>query len=201
MERRSNSERRETTRAVLLAAARALFVEHGFAGTSTPQVAADAGVSRGALYHQFEDKQALFHAVLVAEAQAVAQVVNAAAPQIADARAQLVEGAQAYLRAMRAPGRCRLLLVEGPAVLGVNAMRSMDLENGVGTIMDGLREVVGSRESSFNDDAVPFLAIADILSSAFERAALAIDQGAERRHYELAATTLLLATADSLERR
>ena len=61
--RRTQAERTAATRAVLIDAARALFAEQGFANVSTQAIAAAAGVTRGALYHQFADKTALFTAV------------------------------------------------------------------------------------------------------------------------------------------
>ncbi|NUS71372.1 MAG: helix-turn-helix transcriptional regulator, partial [Ensifer adhaerens] len=70
--RRSNRERSDTTRAAILDAARGLFVTRGYADTSTPDIVAAAGLSRGALYHHFEDKKALFRAVAEREASAVA---------------------------------------------------------------------------------------------------------------------------------
>jgi len=64
--RRTQADRSAATRDALVAAARPLFAAHGFAEVSTDAIAAAAGVTRGALYHQFADKTALFEAVLAA---------------------------------------------------------------------------------------------------------------------------------------
>ena len=73
--RRSNQDRTLRTRAALIAAARRLFVAKGYADTGTPELVAEAGVTRGALYHHFVDKQALFGGVVEAEnAEAAARL-------------------------------------------------------------------------------------------------------------------------------
>ncbi len=164
---RTNRERTETTRLALTEAARALFVSRGYAETSTPDVCAAAGITRGALYHHFADKRDLFRHVLAEEAAAVAADIEAATPAGQDAAEALLDGAQAYLQAMTVPGRTRLLLVEGPAVLGLREMLALDEANAARTLREGL-EVAGIDAGG----------VAPLLSAAFDRAALEIEAGA-----------------------
>lgn len=173
--RRSNRERSETTRQALVVAARRLFVENGYAATSTPRIAAAAGMTRGALYHHFADKQDLFRAVVEAESRAVAGEIEAAAPPALDARQALVVGSEAFLEAMRVPGRTRLLLIDGPAVLGAAEIARIDTAHAARTLDEGLRAALGDRPGG-----APVSALADLLSATFDRAALAIEGGADR---------------------
>ncbi|MFP2927996.1 TetR/AcrR family transcriptional regulator, partial [Pyxidicoccus sp. 3LG] len=101
------------TRGDLIQAARRLFTEQSYAATSTPEIADAAGVTRGALYHHFEDKQALFRAVVEQESLAVAEEIERATPAALSVRKALVAGGDAYLAAMAVPGRTRLLLLDG----------------------------------------------------------------------------------------
>ncbi|MCZ7448834.1 helix-turn-helix domain containing protein [Agrobacterium rhizogenes] len=190
--RRTNRQRSDETRSSLIGAARRLLVAQGYAATSTPQVAAEAGVSRGALYHQFEDKQALFRAVIEAEAEAVAEAVDASSPSTGTALDRLIAGARGYMQAMRLSGRCQLLLVDAPAVLGPAQMREIDLLNGGRTLVAGLTEAAPAAEPA------KVFAVADLLSAAFDRAALAIEQGAGIEVTEDAIATILLATVENL---
>lgn len=169
---RSNRERTETTRRALLEAARALFVEKGYGATSTPDVAAAAGITRGALYHHFADKQDLFRQVLEAEAAAVREDILAADRPGLSAQAALIAGAEAYLQAMTLPGRTRLLLIEGPAALGAPEALAIDEANAGSTLREGLAEALG-------EDGVDCDALARLMSAAFDRAALEIDAGGD----------------------
>jgi AcrR family transcriptional regulator len=195
-ERRSNRERTDATRASLLQAARALFVRQGYAVTSTPGICAAAGITRGALYHHFVDKQDLFRAVLEQEAAAVRADIETAAPAGASPQDALINGAEAYLDAMTLPGRTRLLLIEGPAVLGLAALRDLDERNAAGSLVEGLRAAgVGG------DAGGPSLAaLAALLSAAFDRAALDIDAGADARAVRKAMRWLLLQTLPTARR-
>ena len=106
--------------------------------TATPDIVAAAGVTRGALYHHFEDKKALFAAVCEREAEAVAAEIDAASPENLPARDALVKGGEAYLEAMRQPGLTRLLLLDGPAVLGRAAMDEIDNRHGTRSLRAGI---------------------------------------------------------------
>lgn len=172
--RRSNQDRTQATRAALLAAGRRLFVAKGFADTSTPEIVQAAAVTRGALYHHFREKRDLFRAVVEAEAQAVVAAIEAAAPTRLAPREALIAGSVAYLDAMAAPGCARLLLIEGPAVLGAETMRALDDANAARTLREGLGAIASSR----GDGLAPDIA-ADLLSAAFDRAALSIEAGME----------------------
>lgn len=185
---RSNRDRTEKTRSALMQAARRLFIDKGYADTSTPEIVAAAGITRGALYHHFDDKRALFRAIVTEEALAVADAIERSAP--ADLRPidALLAGSSAYLEAMRMPGRTRLLLIEGPSVLGPAEMKKLDDENAERTLRSGL-------EAAMKKNGASLTALADLLSAAFDRAALAIDAGEDAEHYRAAIATLIRSVA------
>ena len=173
--RRSNRDRTDATRAALLDAARRLFVEKSYAETGTPEIVTAAGVTRGALYHHFADKQALFAAVVEAESRAVAEEIEKAAPETLSPRDALIAGGDAFLAAMAVPGRTRLLLLDGPAVLGRAAMDNIEAENGNRTLREGLAAAIEAGALP----PLPLDALTSQLAAMFDRAALAIDSGAD----------------------
>lgn len=184
---RSNRDRTEATRTALIDAGRSLFVERGYADTATPQIVTAAGVTRGALYHHFEDKKALFLAVVAREAEAVAREIEARAAPAADARQTLLLGARGYFDAMAESGRTRLLLLDAPAVLGPDLAAALDRENAQGTLRDGLSALLGTSEGS----ARLLDPLTVLLSAAFDRAAVEIAAGADRASYETAIAALI----------
>ena len=191
--RRSNRDRTEATRRDLIAAARKLFTEKSYAETGTPEIVAAAGVTRGALYHHFTDKQALFQAVVEKEAEEVAAEIEAASPPSLSARDALIAGSDAYLAAMRAPGRTRLLLLDGPAVLGRAVMDDIDGRHGNRTLREGL--LAAMRSGAMRQ--LPPEALTGLLAAAFDRAALAIDAGAAPLDYRVVLEALLDGIAGS----
>ncbi len=133
---RDRAQRGEATRAALIAAARELFVTKGYFATGTEEIVAKAKVgTRGALYHHFADKQALFRAVFEAvekDLLARASPTNAAR----DVWDQLVAGLQGFLTAALEPEVQRIILVDGPAVLGWKDWRELEARYGI-TIIEG----------------------------------------------------------------
>lgn len=191
--RRSNRDRTEATRGELIAAARRLFTEKSYAETGTPEIVAAAGVTRGALYHHFADKQALFRAVVEAEAAAVAKTIEQAAPRTLSARDALLAGGEAYVAAMGLPGRTRLLLLDGPAVLGRAEMDDIDGRHGNRTLREGLAATMRAGDLP----KLPLEALTSLLGAAFDRAALAVDAGASAQDYR----AVLAAVVDGLMRK
>lgn len=174
-------------RAALIAAARDLFIEKGYAETTTPDIVEAAGVTRGALYHHFEDKKALFAAVIADEARKVSEEIETASAASAAARDALLVGARAYFDAMAVPGRTRLLLLDGPAVLGSTAMRQVDEDYSEASLKAGLKELFAA--SGKGPDLLD--AFTGLLAAAFDRAALAIETGGNRGDYEKAIAALI----------
>jgi AcrR family transcriptional regulator len=190
---RSNRERTEQTRQALIDAARRLFVEKGYAETATPDIAAEAGVTRGALYHHFDDKKALFRAVIESEAAVVAEEIEKRAKPEMAPRAALLAGAAAYFDAMAVAGRTRLLLLEAPAVIGLPAVTQIDAENAEATLRTGL-------EACLPQAGVLLGPLTVLLSAGFDRAAIAIEAGGSREDYERAIAALIDGLADHLRR-
>jgi AcrR family transcriptional regulator len=181
---RSNRERTDATRTALLNAARTLFVEKGYAETATPDIVAAAEVTRGALYHHFADKKALFWAVIESEAKDVAADIDARSADASSAREALLQGASAYFDAMAVPGRTKLLLKEAPAQHAIDSGEGEDpAEEG---LKIGLSHLLSGSENLKLLDP-----LTSLISSAFEKAAIAINCGANRADYEAAIAALL----------
>jgi AcrR family transcriptional regulator len=179
-DRRSNAARTKATREALIGAARTLFVEKGYAETATPEIVKKAGVTRGALYHHFDDKAALFLAVVRAEYEAVERdITESATREPKDAIDALMLGSQAYMEAMRAPGRVRLLLLDGPAILGRLTLDAIDRETSADSLRLGL-------QAAMEAGAIRKLPLAPLtaqLSAMFERAALGVAEGDEEAEH------------------
>jgi AcrR family transcriptional regulator len=180
--RTKHAERSEATRAALVAAARPLFAERGFAGVGTEEIVRAAGLTRGALYHQFADKRELFAAVFEqVEAEVTMSTARAAvASGAADPLAVLRVGAIAWLDACSDPEVQRIVLLDGPAVLGWDGWREIAQRYGLGLVENELREAIEAGVL----EPQPTRALAHVLMGAIDEAALYIatadDQAAAR---------------------
>jgi AcrR family transcriptional regulator len=131
----------EATRAALLDEATTLFAERGYAGTSLEDVASASQVTRGAVYHHFASKQALFEAVLdLQEARVTAEVVAAACT--ADPWNAAMLALDTYLTHCCDPVYGRLVWLEGPAALGWHRWRECEKDYAYGLVERFIRDLV-----------------------------------------------------------
>jgi AcrR family transcriptional regulator len=172
--RRTQTERTAATRAVLIDAARKLFADRGFGGISTQEIVAAAGVTRGALYHQFTDKADLFLAVYE---QVERELVAGVAAQIASAQpagplAAMRIGARLFLDRCSAPDVQRIVLVDAPSVLGWDKWRAIGVKYGLGVIEAMLAQAVA--DGSIPEQ--PLRPVAHVLLGALDEAALYVSR-------------------------
>jgi AcrR family transcriptional regulator len=122
----TQAERRAATAAAILASARALFAARGFEATSIDDIAEGAAVAKGAVYHHFDSKEAIFIRVLEAVQAEIAQTPPPAGSAEGDLADQMAAGVEHYLLTASAPGMRRILLIDGPAVIGWRRWREID---------------------------------------------------------------------------
>ena len=170
VKRTRHDERSEATRAALVAAARPLFADRGFAGVGTEEIVRAAGVTRGALYHQFRDKRELFAAVFEQLEGELAQLVGeaAVASGATEPLAALRVGTNAWLDACTEPEVQRIVLLDGPAVLGTERAREIGLRHSVGLVEAALQAAVDAGQLA----PQPVRGLAHILIGAVDEAAL-----------------------------
>lgn len=141
--RRTQAERSEATTARLIGTARALFAREGYARTSLEAVCAEAGVTKGALYHHFAGKAELFEAVFEAEERELcASLVRGAGSgsgRRRDPWQTFQAGCRAFLQATLDPGVQRITLLDAPGVLGWKRMREIEADYGLRLLKEGLR--------------------------------------------------------------
>lgn len=158
------------TRAALVTAARRLFGEHGFAATSVDDVAREARVTTGALYHHFPTKTALFETVF----QAVHTDLMAASASAAAGGGEVMEamgrGFDAFLDAVLLPDVQRIVITDGPSVLGLARFTELDERDAFGAIVAALRAATEAGTIRVEDPET----IARLLLGAVTRAGMLI---------------------------
>jgi AcrR family transcriptional regulator len=168
--RRTQAERSATTRQALLAAGRALFAEHGFAGSGQEEIVERAGVTRGALSHHFGTKRQLFLAVVQDVQGDVAELITRAAMEATDPMEQLRLGCLAFLDAAMEPSVGRIVLLDAPAVLGWQTWREIDAAHGLGLVTEALDHVMDAGLI----ERQPVLPLAHLLLAALNEAAMLV---------------------------
>lgn len=172
IKRRTQAERSAATRAALTTAARTLWGERGYAAVGTPEIAEAAGVTRGAMYHQFPDKAALFLAVVEAvEADVMARLAEAVAASASTTpAAALRSAAESWLVVADDPEVRQLLLLDAPTVLGWDGFRDVAQRYSLGMTEQLLSAAMQAGQLAHQ----PVRALAHVLIGALDEAAMVI---------------------------
>ena len=166
------AEHAADTRDALIGAARRLFAAHGFDGTGTEQIVAEARVTRGALYHHFRDKADIFRAAMAEAAADVATrlIDEQTATDAQSPMAEIREGVSAFLDVCVDGDFQRIVLVDGPRVLGSDAWEDLVEQYGRGILEEWLERCVGTGDL----EDMPLRALARLLIAMLTEASLAI---------------------------
>lgn len=171
------------TRSHLVAVGRKLFGKQGYADTATEDIVHAAGVTRGALYHQFEDKTALFAAVFEDVARDVLAAIEREAGKSRTAIDALKAGSIAFLDTATNPAIKRVYLIDAPSVLGWAHWRAIDAKLGMASLREGIEAVLAERRIKKSDAQ----ALTHLLSGGLNELALWVseDKAARARAHAL----------------
>ncbi len=162
-----------STRAALLVAGRKLFGAQGFSDTSMDDIASAAGVTKGALYHHFSSKDAVFRAVYE---QVKREITDQVAPSFMEREpwAALVAGCQATLDAHLDPEVRRIVMFDGRAVLGWEIVREVESRYGAIVLRGALRKAMHAGVI----ERQPLVPLAQMLNGALTEACMLIADAA-----------------------
>ena len=122
----TKAEQTQRTRRAILDRARHVFTTQGYAATGTEEIISELGITRGALYHQFNDKLGVFKAVIVEAYGEITDYIQAKIQPLDTNWQQLIVGCQAFLEVAHQEELRRLIFVEAPAVLAVDDLAEID---------------------------------------------------------------------------
>ncbi len=125
----TQAERREKTQAAIIKAAKRIFGERGFAATTMDDIAGAARVAKGAVYHHFTTKEALFAAVFEQTSLELVSDLDRISRAEKDPLAAMAAGTQGYFAACSKGATGQIILRDGPAVLGWERWREIDAKH------------------------------------------------------------------------
>lgn len=137
----TKAERTRRTRRAILKRARHLFATKGYAATGTEEIISELGITRGALYHQFNDKHGVFKAVIVEAYSEITAYIQTRIRPLDDNWQQLIIGCQAFLEVAQQNELRRLVFIEAPAVLAADDLVEID-QYGFGLLRESIQIAV-----------------------------------------------------------
>jgi len=173
-----------STKKALLEVATRLFAENGYAGASLDAIVAGAQVTKGALYHHFSGKQALFDAVFVQVESTTTKWIQQQYKGVKDPWEKALIGLRAFLTAVQEPEYRRIVIQDGPAVLGYERYREQEERSAFTVVRDMVTTVLAAAGQDVDEDMSETFAriFFGALASAGDAVAEASDRaGAARR--------------------
>jgi AcrR family transcriptional regulator len=141
-----------STKRALVDVATRLFTEQGYAATSLDQIVAGARVTKGALYHHFSGKQAVFEAAFEKIETDAAARIRKALKGSRDPWEKALIGLRAFLEIVQDPSYQRVVIQEGPAILGYERFREQEERSSYGLVQDMVRDVLEDSTYDLSDD-------------------------------------------------
>lgn len=173
-------EQSKTTVNKLIAVATRVFSQEGYAAASTEEIVRLAGVTRGALYHHFKNKQDLFLAVFKEAQLEIGRRIEAQAESESDLWGQLIVGCRAFLEACSDPVLQQIVVIDAPSVLNWSVYREVDAASpgsGLSLLKVCLTELIQAEIIR----PLPVEALAHLLSGAMDEAAVWIAQSPDSK--------------------
>jgi len=141
-----------STKRALVDVASRLFAEQGYAATSLDQIVAGARVTKGALYHHFSGKQAVFEAVFEKIESDASRRIRKALKGSRDPWEKALIGLRAFLEIVEDPAYQRIVIQEGPAILGYERFREQEERSSYGLVQDMVHDVLTASTYDLSDE-------------------------------------------------
>ena len=182
-----------STKRALVDVAEDLFTSNGYAATSLDAIVAGARVTKGALYHHFSGKQALFEAVFERVETDAPKAIQKAPRGRSDPWGKALAGLQAFLAVVREPRYRRIVIQEGPSVLGYERYREQEERSTFANVLDIVRSVLSAGTWELEEDMLQTFAriFFGAMSSAGESVSSADDPGGGAQRVETAIAFIL----------
>jgi AcrR family transcriptional regulator len=140
--KRTRAEQGSATKKKIMDSARQLFAERGYVDTPLEEIVRAAGVTKGAFYHHFSDKAALFRSVFDEVDRRLVQAVAESAVGANSTWDRLLAGCEGFLDACLNLDIQRIILSDGPVVLGWDAWRAQEIRNCLGLLRGVLSRAI-----------------------------------------------------------
>ncbi|WP_310964329.1 TetR/AcrR family transcriptional regulator [Nocardioides terrisoli] len=182
-----------STRRALIDVAARLFAQYGYAGTSLDAIVSGARVTKGALYHHFSGKQAVYEAVFEKIENDASARIKKALRRPRDPWEKATIGLRTFLDVVQNPSYQRVVIQEGPAVLGYERFREQEERSSFGLVQDLVRTVLSASDYNLSEEMVETFSriFFGAMSAAGEAIATAEDPAAAVARVEAALNFIL----------